>query len=92
MNLDVRALLRGDRTPYEDLNLDSPHWSDEQLLDFIGQYPIRTNRTIVPSPQGTRLCRPSEVVLDLLQSSPLGAFSKEDGEVIVDAEGRRAVR
>ena len=92
MDMGVRDLLRRKGTPYDDLKLDSPHWTDEQLLDFIGQHPILMNRPIVVSPLGTRLCRPSEVALDLLPRPQSGAFSKEDGEVVVDAEGRRVAR
>jgi arsenate reductase len=90
--IGVRDLLRRKGTPYEALKLDEPHWTDDQLLDFIGQHPILMNRPIVVSPLGTRLCRPSESVLDLLPNPQREAFNKEDGEAVVDAEGRRVVR
>jgi arsenate reductase (glutaredoxin) len=92
MGMGVRDLLRRKGTPYEDLKLDAEHWTDDQLIDFIVQHPILMNRPIVVSPLGTRLCRPSETVLDLLPDPQRGAFSKEDGEPVVDAEGRRVVR
>jgi len=89
MGMPVRALLREKGTPYAELGLDAPTWSDEQLIDFMGQYPILINRPIVVTPLGTRLCRPSETVLDLLPQPQRGAFDKEDGQPVVDAEGRR---
>lgn len=92
MGIGVRDLLRRKGTPYDDLKLDETHWTDDQLLDFIVAHPILINRPIVVSPLGTRLCRPSETVLDLLPNPQRGAFSKEDGEAVVDAEGRRVVR
>jgi len=85
----VRALLREKGTPYAELGLADPKWSDEQLLDFIVQHPILMNRPLVVTPLGTKLCRPgSETVLELLPVGPLPPFTKEDGEVIVD-DGRR---
>lgn len=92
MGIGVRELLRRKGTPYDDLKLDEAHWTDDQLLDFIVAHPILMNRPIVVSPLGTRLCRPSETVLDLLPNPQRGTFSKEDGEAVVDAEGRRVVR
>ena len=89
MGVPVHALLRKKGTPYAELGLDDPNWSDEQLLDFMVQYPILINRPIVVTPLGTRLCRPSETVLDILPQPQRGAFIKEDGEAVVDAEGRR---
>ena len=89
MDIPVRAVLREKGTPYAELNLDDPSWTDEQLLGFIGLHPILMNRPIVETPLGTRLCRPSEVVLDILPSPQRGAFTKEDGERVVDEEGRR---
>ncbi|WP_017758611.1 arsenate reductase (glutaredoxin) [Pseudacidovorax intermedius] len=89
MGIPVRGLLREKGTPYAELGLDAPTWSDEQLIDFMGQYPILINRPIVVTPLGTRLCRPSETVLDLLPQPQRGAFDKEDGQPVVDAEGRR---
>ncbi|MBG6595963.1 arsenate reductase (glutaredoxin) [Pseudomonas aeruginosa] len=87
--LSVRDVLREKGTPYAELGLGDPKWTDEQLLDFIEQYPILINRPIVVTPLGTRLCRPSEAVLDILPQPQRGAFNKEDGEPVIDAEGRR---
>ena len=87
--LTVRGILREKGTPYAELGLGDPKWTDAQLLDFIGQYPVLMNRPIVVTPLGTRLCRPSEVVLDILPQPQRGAFSKEDGQAVVDAQGRR---
>ena len=87
--LSVREVLREKGTPYAELGLSDPKWTDEQLLDFIEQHPILINRPIVVTPLGTRLCRPSEAVLDILPKPQRGAFSKEDGEAVVDTEGRR---
>jgi len=92
MQMPVRALLRRKGTPYDELGLDAPHWTDEQLLDFIRQHPILMNRPVVVTPLGTRLCRPSETVLELLPEQQRGAFNKEDGEPVIDAEGRRVAR
>jgi len=78
----VRALLREKGTPYAELGLDDPTWTDEQLLDFIVQHPILMNRPLVVTPLGTRLCRPSEAVLALLAVGPLPPFTKEDGEQV----------
>ena len=85
----VRAVLREKGTPYAELGLDDPKWSDEQLIGFMLQHPILINRPIVVTPLGTMLCRPSETVLDILPQPQRGAFSKEDGEAVVNAEGRR---
>ncbi|MCA1514329.1 arsenate reductase (glutaredoxin) [Bradyrhizobium sp. NBAIM01] len=81
MGIPVRALLREKGTPYKELGLDDPKWSDEQLLDVMIAHPILINRPIVVTPKGTRLCRPSEAVVDLLDN-PVGRFVKEDGEVV----------
>ncbi|WFU42917.1 arsenate reductase (glutaredoxin) [Bradyrhizobium sp. CB82] len=81
MGLSVRGLLREKGTPYRELGLDDPKWSDDQLLDFMMAHPILINRPIVVSPKGARLCRPSEAVIDLLDN-PVGRFVKEDGEVV----------
>ncbi|WP_295856796.1 arsenate reductase (glutaredoxin) [uncultured Xylophilus sp.] len=89
MGVPVRDVLRQKGTPYDELGLDDPKWTDEQLLDFIVAHPILMNRPIVETPLGTRLCRPSEAVLDILPQPQRGAFTKEDGEAVVDAEGRR---
>ena len=82
MGLQVRALLREKGTPYAELGLGDPKWSDEQLLDFMIAHPILINRPIVVTPKGVKLCRPSEAVLDLLPNSNIGRFVKEDGEAI----------
>lgn len=89
MGISVRALLRRSGTPYDELGLDDAHWTDDDLIDRMLQYPILINRPIVVTERGTRLCRPSEVVLDILPAAQRGAFVKEDGEAVVDAEGRR---
>ncbi|HAV5430566.1 arsenate reductase (glutaredoxin) [Acinetobacter baumannii] len=88
-NLTVREAIRKNVEPYKDLELEQNHWTDEQLIDFMLQYPILINRPFVVTPKGTRLCRPSEMVLDILDSQNLGYFAKEDGEVIIDEQGRR---
>ncbi|UZW61905.1 arsenate reductase (glutaredoxin) [Lysobacter enzymogenes] len=89
MGIPVRAVLREKGTPYLELGLDDRTWSDEQLIDAMLQHPILINRPIVVTPLGTRLCRPSEAVLDILSQPQRGAFNKEDGETVVNAEGRR---
>lgn len=88
-NLTVREAIRKNVEPYKDLELEQNHWTDEQLIDFMLQYPILINRPFVVTPKGTRLCRPSEMVLDILDSQNLSYFAKEDGEVIIDEQGRR---
>ncbi|OKP52019.1 arsenate reductase (glutaredoxin) [Serratia marcescens] len=89
MGMTPRALLRKNVEPYAELHLDDSAWSDEQLIDFMLQRPLLINRPIVVTPLGTRLCRPSEVVLDILPDPQRGAFSKEDGEPVIDAQGHR---
>lgn len=89
MGIAVRALLRKNVEPYEVLGLAEDEFTDEQLIDFMLQHPILINRPIVVTPIGTRLCRPSEVVLDILPESQKGAFSKEDGESVIDETGKR---
>ena len=84
-----RALLRRKGTPYDELGLDDPHLSDDQLIDAMISHPILINRPIVVTPLGVKLCRPSEVVLDILANPQRGPFVKEDGEVVVDQSGRR---
>ena len=81
MGIPVRGLLREKGTPYAELGLGDPKWSDDQLIDFMLAHPILINRPIVQTPKGTKLCRPSEAVLDLLDN-PVGSFVKEDGEVV----------
>ena len=82
MGIPVRALLREKGTPYAELGLADPKWSDDQLLDFMLRHPILINRPIVVTPRGIRLCRPSEAVLAILPNPHIGRFVKEDGEVI----------
>ena len=89
MGIPVRDLLREKGTPYAELGLADPSLSDDQLLDAIEAHPVLMNRPIVASPKGVKLCRPSEVVLDLLPDEGQRAFTKEDGEIVIDAEGRR---
>ena len=89
MGITVRALLRQNVEPYEQLGLAENSFSDEQLIGFMLKHPILINRPIVVTPLGTRLCRPSEVVLDILPESQQGAFTKEDGEKVVDEAGKR---
>lgn len=90
--LTVRAALRDKCDPYEELGLKEDRFSDEDLLDFMGRHPILINRPFVVTELGTRLCRPSEVVLDILPAAQQGAFTKEDGEAVVDAAGQRVTR
>lgn len=87
--LTVRAALREKGTPYAELGLGDASLSDEQLLDAMLEHPILINRPFVITPLGVRLCRPSEAVLDILPAAQQGAFAKEDGEQVVDSEGRR---
>ena len=91
MGGSVRDILREKGTPYAELGLDDAALSDDQLLDAIQAHPILMNRPIVVSPLGVKLCRPSEAVLDLLPQEGLKPFTKEDGEVVVDADGRRVI-
>ena len=81
MSIAPRALLREKDTPYAALGLSDQKWTDADLIDFMMQHPVLINRPIVETPMGTRLCRPSELVLDLLEA-PVSAFTKEDGEVV----------
>ena len=90
MGIPVRALLREKGTPYTELGLADPKWTDDQLLDFMVQHPILMNRPVVVTPLGTKLCRPSEEVLEILPAGPLPPFTKSDGEVVVDSGQRRA--
>ncbi|MBN3057612.1 glutaredoxin-dependent arsenate reductase [Pectobacterium brasiliense] len=89
MGMTVRALLRKNVEPYTQLGLAEERFTDEQLIDFMLQYPILINRPIVVTPLGTRLCRPSEQVLDILPDPQRGAFTKEDGEKVTDKLGQR---
>lgn len=90
MGIPVRGLLREKGTPFAELNLEDPKWSDEDLLGFMLEHPILINRPIVVTPLGTKLCRPSEAVLKILPSPQLSPFTKEDGEVVADDGTRRA--
>lgn len=85
----VRAVIREKGTPYAELGLANPSLSDDQLIDAMLAHPILINRPIVVTPLGVKLCRPSEIVLDLLPNAQRGAFAKEDGEQVVDADGKR---
>ena len=87
--LTVRAALREKGTPYGALGLDDPALTDAALLDAMMDHPILINRPFVFTPLGVRLCRPSERVLDILPVPQKGPFTKEDGEVVIDAQGRR---
>lgn len=89
--LTVREAIREKGTPFEALGLADPSLSDDQLLDTMLEHPILINRPFVTTPMGTRLCRPSEVVLDILPQTHKGAFAKEDGEQVLDAGGKRRV-
>lgn len=89
--LSVRQAIRQKDTPYAELGLSDPTLSDDALLDAMLAHPILINRPFVETPLGVRLCRPSEAVLDILQNPDIGPFTKEDGEVIIDAGGRRLV-
>ena len=89
MGITPRALLRRKGTPYDELGLDDPALTDEQLIDAMMAHPILINRPIVVTSLGVRLCRPSETVLGILPQPQRGAFAKEDGEAVVDARGRR---
>lgn len=90
MGTSVRSLLREKGTPYAELGLGDPKWTDDQLLDFMLQHPILINRPIVATSLGTKLCRPSEAVLEILPVPKLAPFTKEDGEVVHDSGVRRA--
>ncbi len=89
MGIPVRDVLRRKGTHYDALGLDDPEFSDDALIDLMLEHPILINRPIVETELGTRLCRPSETVLGILPSPQRGAFTKEDGEPVVDCEGHR---
>ena len=91
MAMTPRALLREKGTPYAELGLGDPKWSDDEILDFMLAHPILINRPIVVTPLGVVLARPSEKVLDILPNPDIGPFTKEDGEVVIDASGKRVV-
>jgi arsenate reductase len=90
MNMRPRELLRRKGAPYDELGLDDPKWSDEELIGLMLEHPILINRPIVVTAKGVRLCRPSEVVLDILPNPEIGTFTKEDGEVIAPRKGGSA--
>lgn len=87
--LSVRESIRKNVEPYETLKLEQQHWTDEQLINFMLEYPILINRPFVVTELGVRLCRPSELVLDILSTPQLKPFSKEDGEIIIDQQLKR---
>lgn len=89
--LSVRGALRRKGTPYDALGLDDPALSDDALLDAMLAHPILINRPFVFTDRGVRLCRPSELVLEILPNPQRGTFAKEDGEIVVDATGQRVV-
>ncbi|KRA98071.1 arsenate reductase [Devosia sp. Root685] len=89
--LTMREALRKKDTPFDDLGLGDEAKSDDELLDAIAAHPILLNRPFVVTPRGTKLCRPSEAVLDILENPNIGPFTKEDGEVVIDAQGKRLV-
>jgi arsenate reductase len=91
MGLPLRDILREKGTPFAELGLGNPDLSDEALLDAIDAHPILLNRPIVVTEKGAKLCRPSEAVLDLLPTPQQGAFTKEDGEAVIDAHGKRVI-
>jgi arsenate reductase len=87
--LTPKTALRVSKSPAQEMGLTDPAIDDETLLDAMVAHPILVNRPIVCTPKGVRLCRPSEMVLDLLDAWPTGPFHKEDGSLLIDAEGRR---
>jgi arsenate reductase (glutaredoxin) len=89
MGMRPRELLREKGTPYAELGLGGDHWTDEQLIDQMLAHPTLINRSIVVTPWGVKLCRPSETVLDVLPLPQRGSFAKEDGERVLDEQGRR---
>jgi arsenate reductase len=89
LNMTPRQLLREKGTPYAQLRLDDAHWTDDELIDHMLKAPILINRPIVITPWGAKLCRPSEAALDILPLPQPGPFAKEDGEIVIDAKGRR---
>ena len=89
MGIRARELLREKGTPYAELDLVASHWTDEELVDHMLAHPILINRPIVVTPWGVKLCRPSEAVLDILPLPQKAPFAKEDGELVIDSQGRR---
>lgn len=90
MGISPRDLLRRKGTPYDELGLDDPKFTDDELIDMMLAHPILINRPIVVTPRGAKLSRPSEAVLDILPAPQRGEFRKEDGELVIDAAGRQA--
>jgi arsenate reductase (glutaredoxin) len=90
MSIRPRELLREKGTPYAELDLGNAKWQDEELIDHMLAHPILINRPVVVTPVGAKLCRPSELVLDLLPQNAMGEFKKEDGEMVIDSKGQRA--
>lgn len=91
MGISPRELLRQKGTPYDDLDLGNPQWSNDELIAAMLKHPILINRPIVVTPMGAKLCRPSEAVLDILPNPGIGTFTKEDGEVVITPKGDRVV-
>jgi arsenate reductase len=91
MGISPRELLRQKGTPYDELGLADPKRTDDELIDAMLAHPILINRPIVVTPLGTRLCRPSEAVLDILPNPNIGPFVKEDGETVINEKGERVV-
>lgn len=89
MGIGPRELLRRKGTPYDELGLDDPSLTDERLIEAMLEHPILINRPIVVAPRGVRLCRPSEVVLEILENPDFGAFAKEDGEAVIPPKHRK---
>jgi arsenate reductase len=89
MGMKPRALLREKGTPYAELALGAPDWTDDELIDQMLAHPILINRPIVVTPWGVKLCRPSEAVLDILPVPQRGPFAKEEGELVIDTQGKR---
>jgi arsenate reductase len=88
MDMTPRQLLREKGTPYAELGLADPKWTDDELIDFMMKDPILMNRPIVETPKGVALCRPSEKVLEILPNADIGRFTKEDGEIVAGPEPR----
>lgn len=91
MGISARELLREKGSPYAELGLADAKWSEDELIAFMLQHPLLINRPIVVTPLGVKLCRPSELVLDVLPNPQRGAFTKEDGEAVINAQGQRVV-
>ncbi|ACS86881.1 glutaredoxin-dependent arsenate reductase [Musicola paradisiaca] len=92
MGIPARELLRTNVDPYQQLGLAENNFTDDELIDAMLEHPILINRPVVVTPLGTKLCRPSEVVLDILPDPQQGSFIKEDGEAVIDEQGQRIKR